>query len=80
MTIQDFPHIEGVEFTETRDALHGYAQVLGDWLKSSRPRRKHWWQLTVYPSVRGLTTGMVRAGIDFELELDLLSDRLLLLR
>ncbi len=76
MTIQVFPHIEGVEFTETRDALHGYAQVLGDWLKSSRPRRKHWWHASLRPSLRGLTTGVVHAGVDFELELDLRESQL----
>jgi hypothetical protein len=78
MTMSErFPDLDPEAIRATCDAVHAYSQVLGDWRAACLPRRKHWWQLTVYPSVRGLTTGMVRAGIDFELELDLLSDRLL---
>jgi len=77
MTMHQFPLLDASAIVDTRDAVHAYAQVLGDWRTSCQPRRKHWWQITVYPSVRGLTTGMVQAGIDFELELDLQADRLL---
>ena len=77
MTQQDFPELDAETITATRDAIHAYAQVIGDWRASCLARRKHWWQVSVYPSVRGLTTGMIRAGIDFELELDLEADRLL---
>jgi len=77
MTTQQFPGLDATAIVDTRDAIHAYAQVLGDWRASCQPRRKHWWQITVYPSIRGLTTGMVQAGIDFQLELDLRTDRLL---
>lgn len=71
MTTQRFPTLDTNGIVATRNALHGYAEVLGDWLVSCRPRRKHWWQLSLRPSLTGLTTGMVHAGIDFELQLDL---------
>ncbi|MGI9288533.1 MAG: DUF5996 family protein [Pseudomonadales bacterium] len=71
MTTQRFPTLDANCIVATRDALHSYAEVLGDWLVSCRPRRKHWWQLSLRPSLTGLTTGMVHAGIDFELQLDL---------
>ncbi len=77
MTTHAFPELNAKEIAETRDAVHAYAQVIGDWRTSCLARRKHWWQITVYPSVRGLTTGMIQAGVDFELELDLKNDRLL---
>ncbi len=77
MTKHSFPDLDPEEIVETRDAVHAYAQVIGDWRTSCLAHRKHWWQITVYPSVRGLTTGMIQAGIDFELELDLKADRLL---
>jgi hypothetical protein len=77
MKTQAFPTLDANAIGPTLNAVHAYAQVLGDWLGSSLPRRKHWWQLTVKPSVRGVTTGLVQAGIDFELELDLVQDRLL---
>jgi len=77
MTKHAFPDLDAKEIVATRDAVHVYAQVIGDWRTSCLAHRKHWWQITVCPSVRGLTTGMIQAGIDFELELDLKADRLL---
>jgi len=77
MTKHAFPVLDAEDIVATRDAVHVYAQVIGDWRTSCLAHRKHWWQITVYPSVRGLTTGMIQAGIDFELELDLKADRLL---
>jgi hypothetical protein len=55
---------------DTRDAMHAYARVLGDCLKACRGKRKHWWHASLRPSLNGLTTGIVRATADFELELD----------
>jgi len=76
MTTQHFPDLDAASIGDTRNAIHAYTQVLGDWLGSSLPRRKHWWQLTVRPSIEGISTGLVQAGIDFELELQLGKDRL----
>jgi len=66
-----FPGLDADAIRPTRDALHTYARVLGDWLKRNRARRKHWWHASLRPSLHGLTTGIVNAGIDFEIELDL---------
>ena len=72
----EFTRLEPDELRTTRDALHAYAKVLGEWLKAARARRKHWWHASLRPSVRGLTTGVVRAATDFEVELDLIASRL----
>ncbi len=71
MTTQNFPGLDPVQIEVTRDALHNYAAILGDWLKACRPQRKHWWHASLRPSLNGLTTGVVHAGIGFELELNL---------
>jgi len=71
-----FPELDPSEIGATRDALHAYAKVLGDWLKAARDKRKHWWHASLRTSVRGLTTGVVRATSDFEVELDLIASRL----
>jgi hypothetical protein len=76
MTNQTFPILDATAIAPTLNAVHAYTQVLGDWLGSSLPRRKHWWQLTLKPSIGGISTGLVQAGIDFELELELGQDRL----
>ena len=70
-----FLPIEFGPMAGTRDALHAYAGILGDWLKSCRPRRKHWWHASLRPSLAGLSTGVVHAGTEFELELDLRATR-----
>ncbi len=75
-TAQKFPGLDFRATIGTRDALHAYARVLGDWLKAWRPKRKHWWHASLRPSLTGLTTGVINAGIDFELELNLRETRL----
>lgn len=70
MTEHGFPVLDPDVIAETRSALHAYSRVLGAWLKAMRPRRKHWWHASLRPSLTGLTTGVVRATADFELELD----------
>ncbi len=76
MTTQHFPMLDDSSIVVTRNALHAYARILGDWLKRCRAKRKHWWHASLRPSLNGLTTGVVHAGTDFELELDLRVSRL----
>ena len=76
MTSERFPTLDSDTIAATREALHAYSRVLGDWLKSTRPKRKHWWHASLRPSLGGLTTGVVRAGSDFELELDFVTSQL----
>ncbi len=71
MMAKRFPTLDHSFIVVTREALHSYARVLGDWLKRCRFKRKHWWHASLRPSLNGLTTGVVHAGIDFELELNL---------
>ena len=54
----------------TRDALHGYARVAGGWAAAQRRKRKHWWHASLRPSLNGLTTGVIRGPVDFEVEVD----------
>jgi hypothetical protein len=70
------PELDFQAFRSTREAVHGYARILGSVLKSCRPRRKHWWHASLRPSLTGLTTGVVNAGTDFELELNLRDSQL----
>jgi hypothetical protein len=69
-----FPAIDEEPIAPTRDALHAYAQILGQCQKASRPKRKHWWHASLRPSLSGMTTGIVHADIDFELTLDMRSN------
>ena len=70
------PELERDALGGTKDALHAYAKILGAWLKTCRPRRKHWWHASLRPSLKGLTTGVVHGATSFELELDLIASQL----
>ena len=77
MAEHDFPSLDATVLVDTREACHAYANVLGSWTTSCRRRRKHWWQLSLRPNLRGLTTEMIHADdVHFELELDLASNQL----
>ncbi|MDH3589577.1 MAG: DUF5996 family protein [Gammaproteobacteria bacterium] len=76
MTAHQFPQLDPDTTRTTADALHVYARVLGGWAGSMRARRKHWWHASLRPSLTGLTTGVIHAGTDFELELDFVASRL----
>lgn len=70
------PCLDPDDISSTRDALHAYSRILGAWCKSCRPRRKHWWHASLRPSLQGLTTGVMHAGIDFEMEINLANSML----
>ncbi len=74
--MERFPVLDPAVLAPTRDALHAWAQVLGNWAEGRRRRRKHWWHISLRPSIRGLTTDVIRNSPDFELELDLVNSRL----
>lgn len=71
MARNDFPTLEPADIAATRDALHAYSRILGDWAKTCRRRRKHWWHASLRPSLAGLTTGVIYGDPDFEIELNL---------
>lgn len=71
MTTPQFPKLDLQSISVSRDALHAYARVLGGWMTACRQKRKHWWHASLRPSLNGLTTDVIHANIDFELELNL---------
>jgi hypothetical protein len=63
--------LEGWE--PTKDTLHLYAQVVGKVRLASTPLANQWWNVPLYVTVRGLTTGRMRHGdVSFELDFDFL--------
>ncbi len=76
MIVERFPRLDPHLLGPTREALHAYARVIGNWAESHRQRRKHWWHISLRPSLRGLTTGVIHANINFELELDFRGSRI----
>ena len=66
-----WPRLRVEDWTDTRDTLHMWTQIVGKIRLSQSPLLNHWWQVTLYVSPRGLTTGTIPyRGGSFDLELD----------
>jgi hypothetical protein len=64
------------EWEATKDTLHLWAQIIGKTRRALMPMRNHWWNVTLYPSARGLTTRrMPVAAHNLEIEIDLVDHR-----
>src|SRR5882757_4992499 len=73
----DWPSLMVDEWTATRDTLNMWVQIVGKIRMVHMPLINHWWQVTLYVSPRGLTTGTVpyRNGL-FDMEFDFVNHRL----
>ena len=72
-----WPDLAISDLRPTTDALHLWSQVVGKVRLMTTCWINHSWQATFYLSGRGFTTGPIYAnGRAFEMEFDLLSDRL----
>jgi len=54
-----FPELKYSRWSETRDTLHLFLQIIGKIRMTCHPKLNHWWHVTLYPSTRGLTTGRI---------------------
>ena len=73
----DLPPLPLDEWQATKDTLHLWAQIVGKTRLALSPMRNHWWNVTLYPSARGLTTGRLSTVTgNLELEIDLADHRL----
>src|SRR5579872_7302142 len=72
-----WPDLTLAPWTETRDALHMWTQIVGKVRMALEPMVNHWWQVPLYVSARGLTTSLMHAGsTGVEIEFDLVNHRL----
>jgi hypothetical protein len=71
------PSLPLEEWEATKDTLHLWAQIVGKTRLALMPMRNHWWNVTLYPSARGLTTRrMPLEAHNLEIEMDLVDHRL----
>jgi hypothetical protein len=60
-----------------KNTLHLWCQIVGKTKLGLTPRRNHWWNVTLYVSARGLTTGRLPASTgNLEVEIDLIDHRI----
>ena len=73
-----WPSLRVDDWTDTRDTLHMWVQIVGKIRLAHAPLVNHWWQSTLYVSPRGLTTTAIPHGTGtFDLEFDFIDHRLL---
>ena len=73
----ELPPLPLEQWAPTKDTIHLWAQMVGKTRLALMPMRNHWWNATLYPSSRGLTTRrMPVEAHNLELELDLVGHRL----
>ncbi|MEO1193907.1 MAG: DUF5996 family protein [Pseudomonadota bacterium] len=73
MITLDLPPLPYQPWAETKDNLHLISQMVGKVRLLLHPPLNHWWHATLYPTVRGLSTGRIPYGSGgFEIEINLL--------
>jgi Family of unknown function (DUF5996) len=71
------PELHLSDWRATKDTLHLYCQILGKVRMAVTPPRNHWWHVTLYVDVRGLTTRRLHhRDTTFEIRLDLVDHAL----
>ncbi|MFJ4961668.1 DUF5996 family protein [Streptomyces sp. NPDC088729] len=66
-----WPRLAVHDWTETRETLHMWTQIVGKARLAHAPLLNHWWQVTLYVTPRGLSTSGVPYGAGmFDVEFD----------
>src|SRR5205823_5991855 len=75
----ELPALPLAAWQDTKTTLHLWAQIVGKVRLASTSPRNHWWNVTLYVDVRGLTTRRMHAanGVTFEIAFDFVDHRLL---
>ena len=67
----EWPALRVDDWTETRDTLRMWLQIVGKVRLAKAPMVNHWWQVPLYLTPRGLTTSVIPDGPrTFEIEFD----------
>src|SRR3954466_8869491 len=67
------------DWAPTRDTVHMWMQIVGKIRLAHSPLVNHWWQVTFYPTARGLTTSAIPHGRQaFDIEFDFIDHQLLI--
>lgn len=73
-----WPRIPVVDWVDSRDTLHLYAQIVGKVRMTNEPATNHWWNVPLYTTARGLTTSPMPhpTGPTFQIDFDFIDHRL----
>ncbi|GAA3718310.1 DUF5996 family protein [Gordonia hankookensis] len=77
MTDAAWPSIPVADWADTRDTVQLMTQIVGKVRMANTPLMSHWWNVVLYVSARGLTTGVIPHGHrGFQMEFDFIDHRL----
>lgn len=69
-----WPELPLDSWSDTKETLHRWTQILGKVRLAQTPKVNHWWNSVLYTTARGLTTSMMPAGGRwFDMELDFIA-------
>lgn len=72
-----WPVLRVDEWTDTRNTLHMWTQIVGKIRLARAPMINHWWQVPLYVTPRGLSTSAIpHGGALFDVEFDFVEHRL----
>jgi len=70
----DWPPLDFSKWENTLDTVHMWTQIIGKTRMAREPLINHWWNVTLYVTPVGLTTGSIPSeGRTFEIEFDFVS-------
>jgi len=76
-TAGGWPRLRVDDWSQTRDTVHMWTQIVGKIRMAHAPMLNHWWQVTLYVTPRGLTTSKIPYGRGaFDIEFDFCDHRL----
>lgn len=74
-----WPRLRVDDWTDTRETLHMWLQIVGKLCLDRAPLVNHWWQVTLRVNPRGLTTILLPYGAEaFDIQFDFIDHRLLI--
>ena len=59
-----WPELPVAQWADTRDTLQLWTQIVGKVRMVNTPLVNHWWNVPLYVSARGLTTGLIPQGTE----------------
>jgi Family of unknown function (DUF5996) len=73
-----WPSLPVSEWSDTRDTLQLWTQIVGKVRMTNEPLINHWWQVPLYVTARGLTTGLIShpSGQGFQIDFDFRAHKL----
>lgn len=71
VSTETWPALPLAEWQPTLDTLHMWLQIIGKIKLELTPFQNQWWNITLHPTARGLTSGLIPYGERaFEIDLD----------